>query len=128
MPTLNAASLTSLLSVDTLTADDAENLLDAAINRITAHGYSIGVLQGTALTKSRTVSQAELGWIQAVAVALYPIYASSGNTSESYGAGGINYSSSSGSSTGQNAANNPEQLAEQAAVQLSRSDWSRSII
>jgi hypothetical protein len=127
MPTLNAASLTGLLSA-TLDADDAENLIDAAINRITAHGYQIGNLQGTALTKSRSVTQAELGWIQAVAAALYPTYQNSGSTGQSFGLGGLSQSTSNSSSMGQNASNNPEQLAEQAAVQLSRSDWSRAII
>ena len=127
MATITASSLTGLLSA-TLAADDAENLLDAAINRITAHGYQIGNLQGTALTKSRSVTQAELGWIQAVAVALYPTYLNSGATGTSYGLGAIAESSSTSSSMGQNASGNSEQLAEQAAVQLSRSNWTRAII
>jgi hypothetical protein len=127
MATLNAASLTGLLSA-TLAADDAENLIDAAINRITAHGYEIGNLQGTALTKSRSVTQAELGWIQAVAVALYPAYKNSGSTSSSYGIGSISQSTSTSLSAGQGASTNPDQLAEQAASQLSKSDFSRAII
>jgi hypothetical protein len=127
MPTLNAASLTGLLSA-TLDADDAENLIDAAINRIVAHGYPIGNLTGTALTKSRNVSQAELGWIQAVAVALYPVYQSSGSTSSSLGIAGLSRSNSYSSNMGQNSSNNPEQLAEQAAQALAQNDWARAII
>jgi hypothetical protein len=127
MATLNAASLTGLLSA-TVAVADAENLIDAAINRITAHGYQIGNLTGTTPNKTKSVSQAELGWIQAVAVALYPTYQNSGATNESIGVGSISHSSGVSSSMGQNAANNPEQLAEQAAIQLSKCDWSRAII
>jgi hypothetical protein len=127
MATLNAASLTGLLKA-TLAAADAENLIDAAINRINAHGYEITNLGGTAGTKTKTVSRAELGWIQAVAVALYPTYQNSGSASSSLGLGALSQSTSNSTSQGQNANNNPEQLAEQAAKQLNQSDWSRAII
>jgi hypothetical protein len=127
MPTLNAASLTTILSA-TIDVDDAENLIDAAINRIVAHGYAIGNLTGTTPTKSRNVSQAELGWIQAVAVALYPAWKNSGSTSTSRSIAGLSMSDSNSNSMGQNASNNPEQLAEQAAQALAQNDWARAII
>jgi hypothetical protein len=126
MPTLNAASLTGLISAN-LSAANAENLIDAAINRISAHGYEIGNLQGTAGTKTRSVTQSELGWIQSVAIALYPTYQNNGSQTKSFSAGGLSHSNSSGG-TGLNASGNPEQMAEQAAIQLSKNNYSAAFI
>jgi hypothetical protein len=127
MPTLTASSLTGLLSAS-LDVDDAENLIDAAINRISAHGYAIGNLTGSTPNKSRSVTQAELGWIQAVAVALFPTYQNSGSTSTAFTISGLSKSVSNSVSQGANANTNPEQLAEQAALQLGRNDWSRAFV
>ena len=102
MATLNAASLTSQLS-STLAAADAENIIDAAINRIALYlkFKSLRNLGGVAGAKTLTVSQAEHGGIITVAIAIYAKdYVSSGASSSSFAMGGISSSQSASSSTG----------------------------
>jgi hypothetical protein len=125
MPTLDADSLTNIIS-DTVDDTDAENLLDAAINRIAANGYEIHNLSGTAGSKSCAVSKAELGWIQTVALAIYAQWKTSGSSSDSYSMGIISQSESSSSST----LGSPDDLAQKAANQLIKTDtsWGRAII
>ena len=94
MVTLDATSLSNLVDTS-LAAATAENIIDAAINRIAGYGYTIVNLTGTAGTKTLTVTQAELGWVQSVAVAIYAReYKNSGSTSQSVSANGLSSSSS----------------------------------
>lgn len=134
MVTLNAASLTSLLK-DTVTATVAEIVIDAACNRITAHRYKIRPLDGTAGSKSRNVTQEELGWIQTVAIAIYASEYKTSGASASSASLGIGAFSTSTSSSQSNSSftggNDPDALAEQAATilrEIAQSDWSRAII
>jgi hypothetical protein len=126
MPTLDADSLTNIIS-DTVADIDAENIIDAAINRIAANGYEIHNLSGTAGSKSCAVSKAELGWIQTVALSIYAQWKTSGSSSDSYSMGLISQSESSSSSS---ALGSPDDLAQKAANQLIKTDtsWGRAII
>jgi hypothetical protein len=122
MATLDADVLTDVVSG--LTDDTvALAILNAACSRITANGYTISRIPSG--STSKTVNDDELGWIQTVAVAIYAKeYKQSGAQAQSYGIGGISSSSNaSTSSTG-----NPDDLARQAAIQLSKTDWSRAFI
>jgi hypothetical protein len=115
MPTLDADSL---IIEDDITDIVKETILDAAINRITSHGYTIGNLSGTAGSKSKTVTQTELGWIQAVAVAIY---------AKEYKQGNVNVGGLSSSASGLSV-KDPDELAENAVYELSKTDWSRAIV
>jgi hypothetical protein len=91
-----------------------ESLIDAAIDKINAHGSRYGVdipnMGGTAGSKSWTGTSAEAGWIRTVAVAVYQKeYKKEGADSKSESTGGI---SSSGSASA------IESLAEEAAQAL----------
>jgi hypothetical protein len=126
MATLNAASLSSQIGT-TLTTTVAEDILDAAINRIVLYlkFKSLRNLGGTAGTKSLTCTQAEHGGIVAVAVAIYARdYISSGANSSSMGLGGVSLSQS----TAQSGVSSVDDLAMQVARQLEENDWSRAII
>lgn len=125
MVTLNAASLSNL--VDTgLAAATAEYYIDGALAKISAYGYELTALTGTAGSKTKTVSQAELGWIQSVAVAVYTQAKLNTNSSKSVSAGGISLNQSQPNTFG--SAASPEELAKQAAFQLSKQDFSRAFI
>ena len=127
MVTCNADSLTDAISG--ITDENAEKYLNLAINRITAHGYEISILTGTAGSMTATVTQAELGWIQAVAIAIYAKeIKNSGSGSSSVSIPG--YSASDSSATGAGIGD-PDELAESAATKLSKteeSDYSRAFI
>lgn len=119
MPTVTETTLSDIVD-STMSAIVAENILDAAANKITAHGYAIGNLTGTAGSKSKSVTQAELGWLQTVAIAIYAKdYKQGGANSQSTGLGNLSTVTSAGDS---------DALAEQAAKQLNQTDWNRAFI
>jgi hypothetical protein len=98
-----------------ITQTQWESIIDAAIDKINAHGARYGVdlpnMGGTAGGKSWSGTSAEAGWIRTVAVAVYQTeYKITGAQSQSYGIGGLSNSSSIGSEI--------ESLAQEAAESL----------
>jgi hypothetical protein len=100
--TVTYTTLTTLINDSTVTAAQAEAIIDHAINKINVYMPSANALDnlsGTSGSKTGTYTSAETGGIIDVAVAVYNnIYVNSGAESTSFGLGAIS-SSSSGSST-----------------------------
>ena len=110
------------LTEDTeITAEQAESLIDHAINKIIGYGrgqIAISNMQGTAGSKSLTVTQEEAGFIIEVASAIYKKdFSLSGNQSESVTLGPASYSNSSGSSMS-SGGRTPNDIAKEAAMYL----------
>jgi hypothetical protein len=100
--TVTYTTLTTLINDSTVTAAQAEAIIDHAINKINIYmpaANALDNLSGTSGSKSGTYSSAEAGGIIDVAVAVYNnIYVNSGAESTSRSMGVIS-ESSSGSST-----------------------------
>lgn len=114
------SNLTTLTGADTyftnidvgISQTQWESIIDAAIDKINAHGaqYDVNLpnMSGTAGSKSWSGTSAEAGWIRTVAVAVYQKeYKSAGAQSQSIGVGGLSMS--------QSMASEIENLAQEAA-------------
>ncbi len=84
------------------TATKWEAAIDQAINELNTYGKTLDLpnMTGAAGSKTLSVTSAEAGAIQAVAVAIYSQIKQSGSQSSSFGVGGLSMSSSSGQGSG----------------------------
>lgn len=126
MPTLSGTEFATYTVNDTtLTATRAEYIIDRAINLIVGYDESISIpnMQGTAGSKSLTVSQKKKGVIEFVARAIYASFEKNASNKPSGSIGQVSY-------TNADLMSNPAILAaiKEAAYLLRERDWSKSII
>jgi hypothetical protein len=102
--TITYTTLTTLINDSTVTAAQAEAIIDHAINKINIYMPTANVLtnlSGTSGSMTGTYTSAQAGGIIDVAVIVYNnIYINSGAQSTSTGVGGLQYSSSGSSTSG----------------------------
>ncbi len=94
--TLNAAFLQAQFNDSSITATNAEVVLDGGINMLNAYGASISNLSGSAGSKTGSYSSTEVGAVMAMAQQIYQKHFKNASGASS-GMGGLNLSYSSDS-------------------------------
>jgi hypothetical protein len=136
MVSITADTLIDLLNDDDLADEDAENILDMAIDCLNLFNKDLDLsnMQGDAGSKTLSVDSRVRGAILLVANQIYlSIFrvgsssGASGSSSTSYGLGGLSYSQSASSNITSSLLNNPEVLTavKEAASQLSEIEVSK---
>ena len=126
MPTLTGTEFSTYTVNDVgLAAERAEYIIDRAINLIVLYGEDVNIqnMQGTAGSKTLTLSQKKKGAVELVARAIYASFEKNAANNQTASVGSVNISVA-------DLMSNPEVLrsVKEAAQLLRERDWSRAII